>query len=143
MKGEDANRRASITNSRHEPGNLPACAGRKRDQARGTGTCPVPRHGACPGLRPRRATTTGTTYDFAAATATPHFFCTDIGCGALTGYTYTGAGTCSAGCAGVPPSPLDATLAFSVVRTFPQITLGTAAPVPDLAWWPAGQDSPG
>jgi hypothetical protein len=34
-----------------------------------------------------------TTYDFAAATATPHFFCTDIGCGALTGYTYTGAGT--------------------------------------------------
>lgn len=75
----------------------------------------------------------GATYDFAAATATPHFSCTDIGCGALTSYTYTGAGTCSAGCVGVPPSPLDATLAFSVVRTFPQITLGTAMPTPSCA----------
>jgi hypothetical protein len=45
------------------------------------------------GGRPRRATTTGTSYDFAAAAATPPFFCTDIGCRALTGYTYTGAGT--------------------------------------------------
>jgi len=30
-------------------------------------------------VAPAGATTTGTTYDFAAATATPHFFCTDIG----------------------------------------------------------------
>jgi hypothetical protein len=94
-------------------------------------------------VAPAGATTTGTSHDFAAATTTPQFFCTDIGCGALTGCTYTGAGTCSAGSVGVPPSPLDATLAFSVVRTFPQITLGTAAPAPDLAGWPAGQDSPG
>src|SRR5262249_56717875 len=35
--------------------------------------------------------------------------------GALTGYTYTGAVTCSVGCVGVPPSPLDATVGFCVV----------------------------
>jgi len=51
-------------------------------------------------VAPAGATTTGTSYDFAAATATPQFFCTDIGCGALTGYTCTGAGTCPAGCVG-------------------------------------------
>ena len=51
-------------------------------------------------VAPARATTTGTSYDFAAATATPQVFCTNIGCGALTGYTCTGAGTCPAGCVG-------------------------------------------
>jgi len=47
--------------------------------------------------------TTATTYDIASATATPRFFCTEFGCGALTGYTYTGEGTCSAGCVGSRP----------------------------------------
>jgi hypothetical protein len=54
----------------------------------------------------------------------PQFFCTDIGCGALTGYTCTGAGTCPADCVGPPAGPLDATLAFSVVSTFPQDRAG-------------------
>ena len=64
-------------------------------------------------------TTTATTYDVPAATATPQFFCTDFGCGALASYTYTGGGTCSAGCAGFPADPVDLTLTFSVARTFP------------------------
>src|SRR6266498_3310523 len=63
--------------------------------------------------------TTATTYDIAAATATPQFSCTEFGCGALTGYTYTGEGTCSAGCVGFPPGSVDVTLSFSVARTFP------------------------
>jgi len=68
---------------------------------------------------PAEATTTGTTYDVPSATATPQFFCTEFGCGALTGYTYTGEGTCSAGCVGFPPGAVDVTLSFSVARTFP------------------------
>ena len=63
--------------------------------------------------------TTATTYDIASATATPRFLCTEFGCGALTGYTYTGEGTCSAGCVGFPPGLVDVTLNFSVARTFP------------------------
>ena len=62
---------------------------------------------------------TATTYDIAAATATPQFLCTEFGCGALTGYTYTGAGACSAGCVRFPPGLLDVTVNFSVARTFP------------------------
>lgn len=65
------------------------------------------------------AATTATTYDIAAATATPQFSCTEFGCGALTGYTYTGEGACSAGCVGFPPGRVAVTLNFSVVRTFP------------------------
>jgi hypothetical protein len=63
--------------------------------------------------------TTGTTYEIASATATPRFFCTESGCTALTGYTYTGEGACSVGCVGFPPGPLEVTLNFSVARTFP------------------------
>jgi hypothetical protein len=63
--------------------------------------------------------TTATTYDIAAATATPQFLCTEFGCGALTGYTYTGAGACSAGCVGFPPGRVAVTLNLSVARTFP------------------------
>jgi hypothetical protein len=63
--------------------------------------------------------TTATIYDIAAATATPRFSCTEFGCGALTGYTYTGEGACSAGCVGFPPGRVAVTLNLSVARTFP------------------------
>jgi uncharacterized low-complexity protein len=63
--------------------------------------------------------TTATIYDIAAATATPRFSCTEFGCGALTGYTYTGEGACSAGCVGFPPGRVAVTLNFSVASTFP------------------------
>src|SRR5262249_43938109 len=95
MKGEDANRRAFITNSRHEPGTC----------LRAPGGSVIKR--AALGL----ALSPATVRALSVAPATPHFFCTDVGCGPLTGSTYTGAGTCSARCVGVPPSPLDVTLA--------------------------------
>jgi hypothetical protein len=104
MKGEDANRRASITNSRHEPGTcLRAPRGSVIKRA-ALGLALSLATVRALAVAPAGTTTTGTSYDFAAATATPRFFCTDIGCGALTGYTYTGAGTCSAGCVGFPPA---------------------------------------
>jgi hypothetical protein len=65
------------------------------------------------------AVTSSTSYDIPAATATPAFACTDIGCGPLVTYSYLGPGTCSANCLGYPPSPVDVTLKFSVARIFP------------------------
>ncbi len=66
------------------------------------------------------SSTTGTTYSIAAATAAPQFQCTDVGCGtAVIGYAYTGQGICQTGCAGFPSGAIDATLTFSVTRTFP------------------------
>ncbi|HEY5985339.1 MAG TPA: hypothetical protein VIV12_02995, partial [Streptosporangiaceae bacterium] len=63
--------------------------------------------------------TASTTYDIADATASPQFFCTDVACGALTGYVYTGDGACSVGCVGFPPGSVHVTLSFSVSRLFP------------------------
>lgn len=65
------------------------------------------------------ATSTSTTYDIPAATATAPLLCTD--CGPLPTYTitYTSNGTCSANCVGFPVDPVDLTLAFSVGRFFP------------------------
>ncbi len=66
------------------------------------------------------SSTTGTTYSIAAATATPQFQCTDVGCGtAVIGYSYTGQGPCQTGCVGFPADPIDAALTFSVTRTYP------------------------
>ena len=65
------------------------------------------------------ARSTGTTYTIAQATATPQGQCTDVGCITLIGYVYTGGGICQTGCAGFPSGPIDATLTFSVLRTFP------------------------
>jgi hypothetical protein len=62
---------------------------------------------------------TGTTYSVAQATAMPQGQCTDVGCITLIGYVYTGGGTCQTRCAGFPSGPIDATLTFSVLRTFP------------------------
>jgi hypothetical protein len=65
------------------------------------------------------ATTTSTTYDVPTATATAPLLCTD--CGPLPTYTvtYTGHGTCSANCAGIPVDPADLTFTFAVARFFP------------------------
>jgi hypothetical protein len=65
------------------------------------------------------ASSTGTTYSIAQATATPQYLCTESGCTILIGYSYTGQGTCQTGCVGYPTDPIDATLTFSVTRTFP------------------------
>src|SRR5258708_714160 len=65
------------------------------------------------------SSSTGTAYSTAQATATPQYQCTDIGCTTLIGYSYTGQGTCQTGCVGFPSGAIDATLTFSVTRTFP------------------------
>jgi hypothetical protein len=66
------------------------------------------------------SSSTGTSYSIAAATATPQFQCTEpCVVPTLIGYSYTGQGTCQTGCAGFPSDPVDATLTFSVTRTFP------------------------
>jgi len=79
---------------------------------------------------------TGTTYSIAQATATPQYQCTDIGCTTLIGYSYSGQGTCQTGCIGFPSGPIDATLMFSVIQTFPpnpcHIQRGTG--ILDVTW---------
>jgi hypothetical protein len=64
------------------------------------------------------ATTTSTTYVVPTATATAPLLCTDCGPSTFT-ITYTGDGTCSATCAGLPADPVDLTLTFSVARFYP------------------------
>ncbi len=68
---------------------------------------------------PAKALSTGTTYSFAQATATPQYQCGEPCVPILIGYAYTGQGTCQIGCAGFPSGPVDATLTFSVTRTYP------------------------
>jgi hypothetical protein len=68
---------------------------------------------------PAKALSTGTTYSIAQATATPQYQCGEPCIPILIGYSYTGQGTCQTGCAGFPSGPVDATLTFSVTRTFP------------------------
>jgi hypothetical protein len=65
------------------------------------------------------ASSTGTTYSIAQATATPQYQCGEPCVPILIGYSYTGQGTCQTGCVGFPSDPVDATLTFSVTRTFP------------------------
>jgi hypothetical protein len=61
----------------------------------------------------------GTGYSIAQATATPQYQCGEPCVPTLIGYSYTGQGTCQTGCVGFPGGPVDATLTFSVTRTFP------------------------
>lgn len=68
---------------------------------------------------PPAAASTITTYPVPSVSATPHFQCTDFGCGALIGYDYTGDGTCASGCVGWPTDPIRVTLTFTVTRTYP------------------------
>ncbi len=65
------------------------------------------------------SSSTGTTYSIAQATATPQYQCTDIGCTTLIEYSYSGQGDCQTGCVAFPSGPVDATLMFTVLRTFP------------------------
>jgi hypothetical protein len=96
-------------------------------------------------IGPAEATTTAaTTYDIATATATPQFSCGEP-CLApvLTGYAYTGPGICSAGCAALPPDPIDVAVSFSVTDTFPpspcHMKAGTG--ILDVSW-PGGVGVP-
>jgi hypothetical protein len=65
------------------------------------------------------ASSTETTYSIAQATATPQYQCGEPCVPILIGYSYTGQGTCQTGCVEYPAGPIDATLTFSVIRTFP------------------------
>jgi hypothetical protein len=65
------------------------------------------------------SSSTGTIYSIAQATATPQYQCTDIGCTTLIEYSYSGQGACQTGCVAFPSGPVDATLMFTVIRTFP------------------------
>ena len=60
---------------------------------------------------------TGTTFSLAAATATPSGACDTGDCG-ITGYDYSGDGSCSAGCAGFPTDPLRTTLTLRAAKFF-------------------------
>lgn len=63
------------------------------------------------------AVVSATTYSVAQATATPQSSCDTGTCG-VTGYTYSGDGACTAGCAGYPTDPLRVLLGFSATRFF-------------------------
>ena len=65
------------------------------------------------------SSTTGTAYSIAQATAMPQYQCGEPCVPTLIGYSYTGQGTCQTGCVGFPGGPVDATLTFAVIRTYP------------------------
>jgi hypothetical protein len=90
------------------------------------------------------AAATATTYSISQATTTPEFQCTDVSCGTtVSGYTYTGDGTCQTNCSAYPPSPIRATLTFSVTRTYRSDTCKMRRGTGTLdASWPSDPQNP-
>jgi hypothetical protein len=82
------------------------------------------------------ASSTGTTYSIAQATATPQYQCGESCVPILIGYSYTGQGTCQTGCVGFPSDLVDATLTFSVTRTFPSnpCLMQSGTGIPEVTW---------